>query len=425
MINAFESKPYRLKTILSWCLYDFANSSYFALVTTFIIPTYFITKIASDKIIGTFLWGNMIAISGLIIALVSPIVGSIADYSGHRKRWLFITTQLTVITTFLLWFAYPDKRFIYFTLACVLVGNTCLEIALVFYNAMMPNLIAKPFLGRLSGWAWGLGYFGGILSLTLVLWGLIDNPPHWLATASAGQIRIIGPLIALWILLFSAPLFLFVSDVTTALPYKIAIKKGLHTLANTLKQITQQPTVLFYLLSRMFYIDGLNTLFAFGGIYAAGTFHFTIAEVIQFGIILNVTAGIGAFMFAWLDDYAGSKPTILISLACLIVVSSFVLTIHSVTLFWILAPLVGIFVGPTQSASRTLMARIAPAGQMTEMFGLFAFSGKATAFLGPFLVSELTLWADSQRIGMAVIVIFFAIGALLLLPVKEKANLED
>ena len=169
----------------------------------------------------------------------------------------------------------------------------------------------------------------------------------------------------------------------------------------------------------MLYIDGLNTLFAFGGIYAAGTFGMGFQEILVFGILLNVTAGLGAAGFAWVDDWLGSKPTIMIAVAALTVLGGATLLVETKLWFMVLGAGLGIFIGPAQAASRTLMARLAPAELRTEMFGLYALSGKATAFLGPALVGWVTLWADSQRAGMATILLFFIAGLALLAPLRE------
>ena len=177
--------------------------------------------------------------------------------------------------------------------------------------------------------------------------------------------------------------------------------------------------MLRFLLARVLYIDGLNTLCAFGGIYAAGTFGMTVDEIILFGIALNVTAGLGALSFAWIDDWIGSKRTIMIALIGLVIVGTPILFITSKTLFWVLALMMGIFMGPTQAASRSLMARLAPADQLTEMFGLFALSGKVTAFLGPAVLAWVTAIFASQRAGMATVIVFMAAGALILVTVKE------
>lgn len=419
--HIIKTQPKRAGSILAWALYDFGNSAYFSVVLTFIIAAYFISAIAQNEIEGTHLWGNAVAIAGIIVAIMSPIFGAIADHGGHRKLWLFIFTYFGIIATALIWFAYPETSYAYYTLSLIVISSLGFEIGIVFYNALLPSVAPEGYLGRVSGWAWGLGYAGGILCLCITLFGFVKGQPQWLGTAANANVRIAGPIVASWVAVFSLPLFLFVADIPSrGLSSGKAIKAGLTTLKNTLKSLPSSRSILIFLIARMIYIDGLNTLFVFGGIYAAGTFKMSIDQVAEFGILLNITAGLGAFAFAWFDDWFGAKKTIVISLVAMILIGIIVLTIHSSLLFWLIAPILGIFVGPTQAASRSLMARLSRPEQMTEMFGLYALSGKASAFVGPWLVGTVTYLSNSQRIGMAVIFIFFFIGGALLLAVEEK-----
>jgi UMF1 family MFS transporter len=198
------------------------------------------------------------------------------------------------------------------------------------------------------------------------------------------------------------------------------LSSGIGSLIDTLKKVRHYRNIALFLIARMIYADGLATVFVVGGVYAAGAFHMEFAQVIMFGILLNVTAGIGAFGFAWIDDWIGSKPTIVISLVGLIATALVAILVRDVTWFWVAGALLGIFVGPAQAASRTMLARMAPAELSTEFFGLFALTGKATAFLGPLLVGVFTDAFDSQRVGLTVVLAFFFVGLLLLLPVKEE-----
>ena len=250
-----------------------------------------------------------------------------------------------------------------------------------------------------------------------------ETPLFGLSKDDAENVRATAPLVAIWLALFSLPLFLLTPDRPAAGGSTLmAVKQGLGQLWRTVTHIRRYRTVAQFLLARMLYIDGLNTLFAFGGIYAAGTFGLELEDVIKFGILLNVTGGIGAFAFAWLDDYLGPKPVILIALIGLMVCGLGAVLTTSVTMFWIIGGLLGLFVGPTQAASRTMMAKLAPPDQQTEMFGLYALSGKVTAFLGPFVLGTVTLWADSQRAGMATILIFFVAGFLILARLKVPSR---
>ena len=234
------------------------------------------------------------------------------------------------------------------------------------------------------------------------------------------HVRATGPFVGLWFLVFALPMFLFTPDrQASGKPAGEAVRSGLATLWETLRKLPRYGSILRFLIARMFYTDGLNTLFAFGGIYAAGTFGMSFDEILIFGILLNVTAGLGAVGFAWIDDWLGPKRTILIAVGCLIVLGTAILLVESKLWFYLLGCAIGVFIGPAQSASRTLMARLAPAEVRTEMFGLYALSGKVTAWMGPILVGFVTVMADSQRWGMATILLLFVIGAVLLLPLKE------
>jgi UMF1 family MFS transporter len=283
--------------------------------------------------------------------------------------------------------------------------------------------VAKQWIGRLSGWAWGLGYAGGLscLILSLVFFVQADPPPFALDPAQAEHVRAVAPFAAAWMLLFVLPLFLFVPDLPRrGPPLLAAVREGLQTLWHTFRRIRDYRDIARFLIANMLYIDGLNTLFSFGGIYAAGQFGMAIDEVLFFGILLNISAGIGAVGFAWLDDYLGAKPTILISLGALILLCTAILLVRDKTWFYALGILIGLFLGPAQAASRSLMARIAPPEMRGEFFGLFALSGRLTSFLGPILVGWVTFLAASQRLGMAMILPFLIVGALILLTVDVR-----
>ncbi len=409
----------------AWALYDWANSAFAAVIVTFVFATYFSQGIAVDPITGTTEWGRAMTVSALIAAFLGPTLGAIADAGGRRKPWIFLFTWLCVIATALLWYSAPSPDWVMYTLVLVVIANLGLDMAGIFYNAMLKDLVQPERVGRLSGWAWGLGYFGGLCCLVIALFAFVqtETPLFGLDKDQAEHVRATGPLVALWLAIFSLPLFLLTPDRARGQgSISEAIRTGLGQLWQTVRNMRRYRTVGHFLLARMLYIDGLNTLFAFGGIYAAGTFGLELSDVIMFGILLNVTGGIGAFAFAWLDDRVGSKPVILIALIGLMACGLAAVITTSVTVFWIVGGLLGLFVGPTQAASRTLMTRLAPVEQQTEMFGLYALSGKVTAFLGPLVLSLVTDWADSQRAGMATILIFFIAGFVLLALLKVPSE---
>ena len=407
--------------IVAWCFFDWANSSFPAVISTFIFATYFTQAVAPDVTTGTAMWSWSVTISALVIAFLSPVFGSISDAEGRRKPWILFFTAVTVIATFALWEVRPDPA--YAVLGLVLYGtaNAGFEFGHVFYNAMLGDLVPEKFLGRVSGWGWGLGYGGGLVCLTLILVFFVQaqDPLFGLGEHEADNVRISGPLAAVWMALFAIPLFLWTPDAPRKARGMVAVKTGLRDLVQSLRNVRRHKNILTYLVAHMIYTDGLNTLFAFGGIYAAGTFGMTFADVAMFGIGMNITAGLGAAAFAWVDDWIGAKRTISIALLGLMGFGAAILLVESQSAFWVLAMFLGLFFGPAQAASRSLMARLAPPELRVEMFGLYAFSGKATAFAGPFVLGMMTLAFDSQRAGMSTVLVFFAVGLGLLWLVKE------
>jgi MFS transporter, UMF1 family len=408
--------------LAAWCLYDWANSAFPTVITTFVFAAYFTKGVAVDVVTGTAQWGWTASIAALGVAVTGPVFGAIADHSGPRKPWILVFTLAAAVASALLWTVTPDPGSVLRALLLVGIATFAFEMGMVFYNAMLPDLSPAGKIGRWSGWGWGLGYLGGLacLAVTLVAFVQAEVPWFGLDPEQAEHLRATGPLVALWMLVFALPLFLFTPDRPTGTGLVDATRRGFKTLAGTLRLLRTHRRIGHFLLARMIYTDGLNTLFAFGGIYAAGSFGFSFEQLILFGIGINVTAGLGAAGFAWIDDWIGSKPTILIAVGALTGLSAALLVIDSVTLFWVFGLSLGLFVGPAQSASRSMMARMAPADMRTEMFGLYALSGKATAFLGPALLAVVTEAFASQRAGMASILLFFVAGGLLLAQLKEK-----
>lgn len=414
------------KSIFAWCLFDWGNSAFATVIITFIFSVYFARGIVGDEVAGSAQWGYALALSGILIALLSPPLGAIADDYGARKKFLTFFSLLCVIPTALLWFAMPDPAFgnVLMVLALVVVANVGFEIALVFANAMLPHIAPAHMIGRISGWAWGLGYMGGLFCLVLSLVGLVGlgdmKPLIALPQEHAEHIRATGPLVALWFVVFLLPLLLLTDDVArTGLRMSTAARKGFGDMIDTIKNVRQYKNLATFLIASMIYRDGLNTLFAVGGLYAAGTLGMTFEQILIFAIGLNVTAGIGAVGFAWLDDGIGSKRTIMIALAGLIVTGLGVIVVSDVRVFIGLALVLGVFLGPVQSASRTLAARLAPPDMINQTYGFYGLTGKCISFLGPLAFAIATQAFDSQRAGIATIIVFWLVGMVLLMKVKE------
>lgn len=417
--------PTSRAALVSWALYDWANSSFSAVISTFVFAAYFARQVADNEIHGTSLWGYTIGAAGLIIALTGPVLGAVADQSGRRKPWIAVFTLICIVPTALMWYIKPSHDYVLPALVLVGVATIGVEIASIFYNAMLPDLAHHHNVGRWSGWGWGLGYAGGVASLVIALFGFIQSNMFFdLDHAAAEHVRATFVLVAVWFAVFSLPLFILTPDSDGDRKGLVqAARDGMRQLADSLRHVRRYKHIVRFFIARMTFIDGLATLFTFGGVYAAGSFNMTERDVLMFGIALNVTAGLGAVGFAWVDDWLGSKPTIQVSLVGLIILTISVLMVDSQTAFWVLGLALGIFVGPVQAASRSYLARTAPVELRTQMFGLLALSGKATAFLGPLLVGSVTDIAGNQRVGMGVIVVFFFVGFLLMLTVPAaKTN---
>ncbi len=412
------------KTVVSWAMYDFANSAFTTLVVTFIYSTYFVKSLASSEIIGTTLWSRGVTFSAIAVALVSPLAGALADRGGYRKSFLLLTTIIAVIATTVLYTATPGqvmKALLWFAIA-----NFAFEMGNVFYNAFLPDISPREYIGRISGYGWGLGYIGGLLAMGIAMVGFVSAETPWFGfTKEAGaNIRATNLLVAVWFAVFSVPIFLWVKKkkgpVTQA---RGLLAASYRQLARTFGDARKYKEIIKLLIARLVYNDGLITIFAFGGIYAAGTFGFTFTEIMIFGIVLNVAAGIGAFVMGFFDDLLGGKRTIQISLVFLIVATLLAIFTHSKTVFWVSGIMVGFFAGPNQSASRSLLGRFVPPEKENEFFGLFAFSGKATAFLGPLALGELTRVFQSQRAGVSIVAVLFVAGSVLLKWVDEKEGI--
>ncbi|MBW0147167.1 MFS transporter [Marinobacter arenosus] len=410
------------RALWSWALYDWANSAFFTIILTFVFAQYFSVSVVQDEVAGTNAWGNIVGISGVFIAILAPILGAIADQSGRRKPWLISFTVLCVMASAMLWTITPDQDQFWSAALWVGLGTLGAEFAFIFYNAMLPDLASQERTGRWSGWAWGLGYVGGITSLVIALYGFIEADANLfnLDRDQAEHVRATFVLVAVWYLIFALPAFFFIPDrPPTGLGMAEATRAGFAQLKESIAHVRQYKDIVRFLVARMLYTDGLATIFTFGGVYAAGTFNMGPTEVLQFAIALNVTAGLGALGFAWIDDALGGRNTILMSLVGLGSSALAILVVEGATAFWVWGMILGIFVGPLQSASRSHLARVAPPHLQTQMFGLFAFSGKATAFAGPLLVGWVTAVTDSQRWGMSTILVFLLIGFLLMLKVPS------
>jgi UMF1 family MFS transporter len=424
-----RSGEYNRKAVGSWCVYDWANSAFTTLVVTFVYSTYFSQAFAPDERLGTALWSRGIVVSSIVIALLSPIVGAMADRGGRRRRYLILTTLICVTATALLAFVKPSHaNAALVALTIFVIANVMFELGIVFYNSFLPAIAPADKIGRISGYGWGLGYAGGLLCMVVGLLGFVGisglglEPWFALSDTENFNVRATNLLVAGWFLLFSIPMFLFVRDAQGPRG-RLDVKGALSDLRQTFQEIQRYREVVKFLIARLIYNDGLVTIFAFGGIYAAGTFGMSFTDVMIFGIVLNAAAGLGAFLFGFFDDRMGGRVTILVSLVALSASAVVAVIAPSRMWLWVAGIGVGIFAGPNQSASRSLMGRFVPERHQAEFFGFFAFSGKATAFLGPLLLGTVS-GAFGQRLGVSTVLLFFVIGGALLLLVNEQRGIE-
>ncbi len=446
-----------MRALVSWVMFDWAAQPYYTLVLTFLFAPYFATVVVGDAARGQTLWGYAAAAAGVMIAIGSPLLGAMADGRGRRKPWIALFSLLFVSGLAVLWLARPGAGagIIALVLFGFILATLAAEFTQVFTNAIMPTLVPHEKLGRLSGIGWGVGYAGGLLSLAIMA-GLVVADPNTgktilgldpilrLDASQREGDRLIGPFAAVWFAFFMIPFFLFVPDTHTPPgPAAGPRRTALAELWDTIRGLPAHPDMLYFLLARMLYTDGLTAIFAFGGIYGASVFGWQAMELGIFGIALTLTGVFGAIIGGVLDDRVGARTVILTSLLILLagaigilsVDKSHVLFTLEVTpkaagsapfssigerVFLAFALVIGLVAAPVQAASRSLLARLAPPDKVTQFFGLFAFSGKVTAFFAPFLVATVTAATGNERYGMGSIAFFLIVGMVLMLMVRSK-----
>lgn len=434
-----------------WAMYDWAAQPFFTIIITFIFGPYFVNTVVSDGASGQELWGDTQTIAGLIMAFSAPILGSLADATGPRKPWVIGFSLMCIAACFGLWFAVPDASDgrIALIVALVVIGIIGAEFSVVFNNAMLPNLAIGDRVGKLSGYGWAMGYVGALFALPIMLWltgQLPGLPGPGFDTEGHVAERLAGPFSGLWYLVFMLPFILWTPDQPKLVADRMeAIRTGLRELRETvLTMRRKRPNMFRFLIARMIYYDGLNAIFIFGGVYVASQFGWGLLELGLFGILTLVFGVPGSFLGGWLDDRIGSKRTLYISVGGLFVTASAIISIgdgHVLFFFPMGFPvpddglfaseaekvmlaitvLLGLVAGPAQAASRSMVARLAPVGQLGQYYGLFALSGKATAFLAPFVIARAT-GIGGDRIGVSMILIFVGVGLFLLIGVKEERD---
>ncbi|HTR84714.1 MAG TPA: MFS transporter [Reyranella sp.] len=426
----------------SWALFDWANQPFFTVVTTFIFAPYFANVMVGDAVRGQAAWAFTQSTSGILIALMSPFLGAMADAGGRRKPYVFLFQLLLAVGCIALWWAYPGRPDLAGPISwAVVLATVGAEMAIVFNNAQLPNIVVPEQMGRLSGFGWGLGYVGGLIALAIVLVAqnaFAPDPTHVVERAT-------GPASALWLAVFVLPMFLFTPDLAKdrKLPLLQCAKQGGLSLYSTIRRLGHYRNALTFLIAFMLYNDGLAAIIAFGGVYASASFAWTTTTLGIFGIILTVFAIPGAFLGGRLDDRIGSKRVIQIATSGVIVAAIGIVGVTPDHVFYFFpakaldparglfgstqeqvfmafALLLGICLGPMGAASRTMIGRIAPESMTGEFYGLFALSGRATAWMAPMAIGIVTEATQSNRIGIACVLFFLVLGFLLLSRVREE-----
>jgi UMF1 family MFS transporter len=439
----------------SWALFDWANQPFFTVVTTFIFAPYFANVMVGDPVRGQAAWAFTQSTAGVLIAVMSPFFGAMADAGGRRKPYIFVFQLLLGLGCVGLWWAYPGRPDLVGPISwAVVLATVGAEMSIVFNNALLPSIVRPERMGRLSGFGWGLGYCGGLVALFAVLAASMpamvglaaDNrqPLFGLDPATHELERLVGPASALWLAVFVIPMFLFTPDTARRqLSIVEAARQGGSSLVGTIRRLRRFRNAVLYLVAFMLYNDGLAAIIAFGGVYASATFGWSTVTLGIFGIVLTLLAIPGAFWGGRLDDRLGSKRTVQLAIAGVIVATVGLVGVSADrVLFFLPAPellptrglfgslqekvfmafalLLGFCLGPMQAASRTLIGRMAPDGMTGEFFGLFALSGRATAWMAPLVIGLVTEATRSNRLGMACVLFFLVLGFALLWPVREE-----
>ena len=401
-----------MKKIFNFALYDFANSAFTTIIITFIFATYFAKQIAPNPVMGQSYWGWTIGITGFLVAIIGPIVGSFADKKNRIVFFVRCFSLLCIVFTALLWFSKPSQSYLLYTLVIVGIANLFYELSLILDNSLLKDISKNKNLGKSSGFGFALGYIGGIIILVISIKLFIDtdNLPFGLTKEESKNVRAIALLVSIWFLIFSIPFLFFAIK-------KRETKKNYHIKFSDLKKLLWNKKITTlgkFLIARMLYADGLNAIIVMGGIFAVGVFNLEIKDLLKLSIIMNVTAFIGAFAGGIINDKYGSKILIIFSLIGLIFSSIAILFTFSASTFFYLAAINGLFIGPIQSASRVVITSMLNKDDQGKGFGLFATSGKLTSFLGPLLVSTVTFLSESQRIGFsaAIILLLFNIEVI-------------
>ena len=449
------------KKIWGWFFYDWASQPFHTLLMTFVFGPYFVI-VASQYYLGLgqdetladanaqIVWSNCLAITGLIIGFGGPILGAIADTTRLRKPWITTFAVIYFVTALSLWYTLPDGSNMWLMLSVFGLCFIMAEYTYIFTNAQLPSLGSIDDIGKISGSGFGFGYAGGVISLFIMLLFFVEqdngktmileiDPLFGLDASAKEGTRFVGPFVAIWFAIFMIPYFAWVSE-DSSLKRKLNVAEGFSNLLNSLRSLPARKSLFSYLGASMFYRDALNGLYSFGGTYAVLVLNWNIVKLGQFGIIAAISAALFSWLGGFLDRKWGPKPVI-VFMASILTIVCFVIVNTSLThVFGIAVPegsnlpdmvfyTCGVFIGGMggilQSASRSMMVRHTHPERATEGFGLYALSGRATAFLAPALIGLVTAISGDARIGISPLVGLFVVGLVLLIWVNPKGEYQD
>ena len=449
------------KKIWGWFFYDWASQPFHTLLMTFVFGPYFVI-VASQYYLGLgqdetladanaqIVWSNCLAITGLIIGFGGPILGAIADTTRLRKPWITTFAIIYFVTALSLWYTLPDGSNMWLMLSVFGLCFIMAEYTYIFTNAQLPSLGSIDDIGKISGSGFGFGYAGGVISLFIMLLFFVEqdngktmileiDPLFGLDASAKEGTRFVGPFVAIWFAIFMIPYFAWVRE-DSSLRRKLNVAEGFSNLLNSLRSLPARKSLFSYLGASMFYRDALNGLYSFGGTYAVLVLNWNIVKLGQFGIIAAISAALFSWLGGFLDRKRGPKPVI-VFMASILTIVCFVIVNTSLThVFGIAVPegsnlpdmvfyTCGVFIGGMggilQSASRSMMVRHTQPERATEGFGLYALSGRATAFLAPALIGLVTAISGDARIGISPLVGLFVVGLVLLIWVNPKGEYED
>jgi len=412
------------RNTIAWCLFDFANSSYTTVIVTVAFAVYFREVVAkSPGNRGDQLWGIANFLAMLAVALCSPVVGALADYSGRKKFFLILTTAGTIAATALL--ALTGQGDVPLAMALYIFGTAGFELGYVFYNAFLPEVSSPSNVGRVSGWGWAVGYLGGLSCLGLCSpW--IDKPLKdamgHIQPSGVAAYKVSFLLVAGFYLIFALPAFVWLREscpqgrMSGWAAYGAV---GFRRVAETLSSLSRYRETAKYVLASVFFTDGITTVISFAAIYATSTMQLSNQEMVLLFLILNVVAFPGALTAGYLADRIGARQTIIVSLVLWIgVVVTGWLSV-SKTAFFLMAVGAALGTGSTQAVGRSFMAEITPPSRESEFFGFYVLSGKCASMFGPLIFGLVSNWTGSQRLALLSLLPFFALGLILMLSINE------